>query len=59
MQDFLGMTQEEESVEGTLPSAGGLLSGGGATTEETTPTLSLTEYFTSPEDPKKYDGNNN
>ncbi|XP_019853015.1 PREDICTED: ankyrin repeat domain-containing protein 13B-like [Amphimedon queenslandica] len=55
LQDFLGMTQEEEGIEGSLPSAGGLLSGGGATTEETTPTLSLTEYFTPPGDPKKYD----
>ena len=50
------MTQEEEEVESSLPAASGFLSGGGAVTEETTATLSMSEYFTPPTESKKYDG---
>ena len=49
----------EEMSETSAP-GGGMLPGGTVVSEgsdKTTPRLSLTEYFTLPSDPKKYDGN--
>lgn len=58
LQGLLGMSEEETS-ETALP-GGGLLPGGTTVSESNSTDdsvqLSMAEYFTSPKDPKKYDG---